>query len=107
MCKVPSGLWQYVWDDTCLVEWETGAITPFVYHVIECALDLLMVLYGYLLLGMLERQSVGVSPDGICPRHVVCGIEGAREGSLQGDNVLGSSSGMGCFSHFGFYGFEG
>ena len=30
MHKVPSGLWGYVRDDTHLVGWETGAITPLV-----------------------------------------------------------------------------
>ena len=51
-------------------------------------LNLFLVLYGYLLPGMLDRGDGRVSPDGIGPRHVAYGILRVREGSLQGIDVL-------------------
>ena len=53
---------------------------------------------------MLDREKGRVGPDGIYHRHVAYGIKGASKGSLQGEKVLGHSSGRGCFSHFGFMG---
>ena len=44
-------------------------------HVIEGMLNLFLVLYGYLSLGMLDRGDGRVSPDGICTRLVAYGIE--------------------------------
>ena len=54
----------------------------FLYHIIECALNMFPVLYRYLLLGMLDRGNGRVSPDGIGPRHVAYCIKGVQEGLL-------------------------
>ena len=68
----------------------------FVNHIIVGVLHLLSVLHGYLLQDMLDRQIGRVSPDGIHLRHVAYGIKGVGECLLQGDNVLGCSSGREC-----------
>ena len=45
-------------------------------HVIKHFLDLFSVLYGYLVLGMLDSEDVRVCPDGVHPRYVANGVEG-------------------------------
>ena len=52
---------------------------PFADHVIKGALYLFPVLDRYLPPGMLDRGTVGVSPDGVGPRHVPYSIEGVWE----------------------------
>ena len=78
----------------------------FVGHVVEGAFDLLLLLYGYFALDMLDRENRRVSPDGVYPRHITYSIEQAGEGLLQGDDVLGCCSGMGCFSDLVFWRFR-
>ena len=78
MCKVPSGSWGYVRDDTHSVGWETGAITPLSTMSLRGALNLFSVLYGYLLLDVLDREDGRVSPDGIHPGHFSYGIKRGR-----------------------------
>ena len=57
-------------------------------HIVQGVVNLFPVLYGYLLPGMLDWGDESVSPDGIGSRHVAYGVKGAREDSLQGNNVL-------------------
>ena len=57
-------------------------------HFIESVLYLLPVLNRTLFLGVLDRDNIRVSPDGIGPRHIAYGIEGVWEGLLQGNYVL-------------------
>ena len=52
-------------NDTHSVSQETGGDDSFCDHVIECALNLFPVLYGYLLPGMLYWGYRRVSPDGV------------------------------------------
>ena len=47
-----QGLWGYVRDDTHSLCWETGALTPLSTISLKVALDLVSVLYAYLLPGM-------------------------------------------------------
>ena len=42
-------------------------------------LDLFLVLYRYLPLGMLDRSDGWVSPDGIGTRHVAYSVQGVRK----------------------------
>ena len=70
-----------------------GHYHPFVYHVVGDALLFAPVLNRYLPPDMLNRGNVRVSPDGVGPRHVPYSIEGAWEGSPQGNYVLDHSGG--------------
>ena len=62
---------------------------------------MLLVLYGYLPLGMLEWGNGKLSPDGVCARHVAYSIKQAGESSLQGDDVLGHCIGWECLNQLG------
>ena len=75
-------------------------------HFIENALYLLPVLNGKLLLGMLDRDNVRISPHGKGPRHIVYSIKGVWEGLLQGNYVLDHIGGN-RGSHFGQLHLEG
>ena len=88
MCRVPSGLWGYVREDTHSVGQEIGIGHSLPDHFIKSPLYVLPVLSGNLLLGVLDRGNIRVSTDSIGPRHIVYGIQGVQEGLLQGNYVL-------------------
>ena len=56
---------------------------PLVDHVIKGALYPFSVLIMYLPLGMLNRDNIGVNPDGVGPGHVPYGIEGVWKDSFR------------------------
>ena len=43
-------------------------------HVIECAFNLFLLIYGYLTLDMLHWGYKRVSPDGVGTKHITNGV---------------------------------
>ena len=78
ICREPSGLLGYV---SKVIHCRLGnrCNDSLSNHVIKCILDLFLVLYGYLALGMLYRKDVGVCPEGVHPGYVANGVEGVGE----------------------------
>ena len=53
-------------------------------HLVQGLLDLVMVVNGYLPLGMLDRGNRQVSMDCICAGHVSYGVKGEGQSTFKG-----------------------